>query len=153
MTPGIQYTQTIKTKKIKPMEAINYLTPGTFTSGKKNLVSSFGSMLSFLSGQSVPSTVVQLEEKNNEDEIDLLSQMGILSGTTLICISDLDDKILYVNDKFCEVSGYEQEELIGRQNNLFIRREMTFEDRKELQTTIEDGRVWQSEIKNRKKDG
>ncbi|MEM2126351.1 MAG: PAS domain S-box protein [Candidatus Methanosuratincola sp.] len=70
-------------------------------------------------------------------------------------ISETDTRgiITYANPKFCEVSGYSLEELVGKPHNIIRHPDMPKEAFKDLWDTIKAGKVWQGEVKNRRKDG
>lgn len=82
-----------------------------------------------------------------EQFVDALNESAIVSKT------DLTGKITYVNDKFCDLTNYTKDELIGNSHNI-IRHPKTpksfFEN---LWKTIENKKVFKSIIKNRTKDG
>ena len=84
---------------------------------------------------------------------DLNEFVEALDEGAIVSKSDLTGKITYVNDKFCEISGYEREELIGQQHNIIRHPDMKAEVFKELWATIKDGQIFKGTIKNRKKDG
>ncbi len=61
--------------------------------------------------------------------------------------------ITYVNDKFCEISGYERHELIGKPHNIIRHPNMDSSTFKELWDTIKSKKPWHGIITNMKKDG
>lgn len=61
--------------------------------------------------------------------------------------------ITYVNDKFCEISGYSREELIGKPHNIIRHPEMSREAFKNLWDTIKAKQSWSGVVTNMKKDG
>jgi PAS domain S-box-containing protein len=76
-----------------------------------------------------------------------------LDESAIVTITDHNGVITFVNDNFCLISQYAQEELIGHyhyvgnpeyQLNKFIRK---------IWKTIANGEVWKGDIKNRAKDG
>lgn len=61
--------------------------------------------------------------------------------------------ITYVNDKFCEVSGYKREELIGKPHNVVRHPTMPSSTFQELWNTIKNKKAWSGLITNLRKDG
>lgn len=61
--------------------------------------------------------------------------------------------ITYVNDKFCEISGYTREELIGKPHNIIRHPDMSREAFKELWDTIKAKKSWNGVVTNMRKDG
>ena len=78
----------------------------------------------------------------------IVDQSSILSKTNPRGI------ITYVNDKFCQISKYSKEELIGKNHNIVRHPDMPKEVFKEFWHTIKNKKsIWQGIIKNRAKDG
>ncbi|MDN5101714.1 EAL domain-containing protein [Aliarcobacter butzleri] len=72
--------------------------------------------------------------------------------SNIISISDLKGNITYVNDKFCEVSLYAYEEIIGKPHSI-VRGEEDNQIFQQLWETIKNKKVWYGVLKNRKKNG
>jgi len=93
---------------------------------------------------------VQILEKQQQE----LSQFkSILDDQTLVSETDLSGKILYVNNMFCEVSGYTKDELIGKNHNIIKHPDVSPKIFEKLWTTIDNGKVWIGKIKNKTKNG
>ncbi len=84
---------------------------------------------------------------------EMQNYMDILDHEALISRTDIKGKITFVNDGFCEVSGYTKEELINKSHNILRHPEVSKEFFKELWNTILAGNIWSSIYKNLAKDG
>ena len=84
---------------------------------------------------------------------DLDRLRATLDQHAIVSVADCMGRIVYVNDRFCAVSGYTREEVLG-QNHRILKsghHPQSFYD--EMWATIALGRTWQGELCNRRKDG
>ena len=76
-----------------------------------------------------------------------------LDEHAIVSITDVKGIITYANDKFCEISEYSREELIGQNHRIIKSDEHPRELFADMWKTIANGKTWRGEIKNNKKKG
>lgn len=92
------------------------------------------------------------ERKSTEENLRKLSQAVEQSPATVI-ITDTEGNIEYVNPKFCELTGYSCEEVLGQNPRILKSGDKSPEEYKDLWDTITSGREWRGEFHNKKKNG
>ena len=99
-------------------------------------------------------TKLYSHKKIEEKLLTLLNQYKDAVDESLI-VSKTNKKgiITYVNDKFCEISGYSKEELIGKPHNIIRHPDVAKEIFKDMWQTILNKKSWKGIIKNKKKNG
>ena len=89
-----------------------------------------------------------------KDLMQLLNAYKQIIDLNAICsVTDPDGKIIYVNDKFCEISQYSREELLGQDHRIVNSDYHPSSVFKDLWDTIKSGKVWRSDVRSKAKDG
>ncbi len=91
----------------------------------------------------------QIQEANHTLE----SLRLVMDHHDIVSIADVHGRITYVNDLFCQVSGYPREALMGKNHRIInsgTHPKVFFDD---MWLTISSGKIWQGEICNRSKNG
>ena len=84
---------------------------------------------------------------------DLESQKFALDQHAIVSVTDTRGRILYANDKFCALTGYGLDELIGVNHRIVASGMHPPEFYARMWATIAAGEVWHGEICNRSKSG
>ena len=89
------------------------------------------------------------------DDIQYLSKSyeNAIEESNIILRVDLDRNITYANEMFCEISGYELSELIGKPYSILKHPDVQEEDIEKLWSIIESGETWKGNLKNLSKNG
>jgi PAS domain S-box-containing protein len=92
------------------------------------------------------------ERKHTEEELLKLSR-AVEQSPTAVIITNPKGDIEYVNNKFCEVTGYSKEEAIGQNPRVLKSGHQDQDFYKKLWATILSGKEWKGEFRNKKKNG
>ncbi|MGK7946631.1 MAG: PAS domain S-box protein [Microcystaceae cyanobacterium] len=95
----------------------------------------------------------RVEEELQKYLRELYDMKYALDQASIVVITDQKGVITYVNDKFCDISQYSAQELMGTKHELVHSNYHPHEFWQNLWQTISEGNIWRGEIKNIAKDG
>ncbi|MBD1937425.1 PAS domain S-box protein [Microcoleus sp. FACHB-68] len=99
-------------------------------------------------------TATKIAEEEAKISLKQLSDIKFaLDESAIIARTDHRGIINYVNDKFCEISKFSKEELVGQDHRILNSGYHPKEFFRTLWATISSGQIWKGEIRNRAKDG
>ena len=76
-----------------------------------------------------------------------------LEAHAIVSVADPSGTIVAVNERFCEISGYSPQELIGQDHRIVNSGQHPRQFWVDMWNTISSGRPWRDEVCNRRKDG
>ena len=94
-----------------------------------------------------------LMTEKSEYENTIYQQKNALDEAAIVAITDRRGIIGYVNSKFIELSGYSEEELLGKTHAIINSHHHEPEFFVDMWKTIGRGKVWKGEVKNKTKTG
>lgn len=96
----------------------------------------------------------KLAEERLEGSLrEIIDLKSALNEHAIVAATDPQGRITEVNDKFCAISKYSREELIGQDHRIINSGTHSKDFFRNLWKTISQGKVWNGDIKNRAKDG
>ena len=84
---------------------------------------------------------------------ELERQQQAIDYHAIVSVADVSGKIVFVNEKFCQISGYSSDELIGKNHRIIKSGQHPPEFYAEMWHTISGGNIWHGEVCNRSKNG
>ncbi len=94
-----------------------------------------------------------MSEKLSENISFLNGYKTAIDTSSIVSKTDTKGVITYVNKMFCDVSGYTEEELLGRSHNIIRHQDNSVTLFKDMWETIEAKKIWKGTLKNKHKDG
>ncbi len=83
---------------------------------------------------------------------DMFIETEVPQNEVIISRTDLKGIVTYANETFAKISGYSQDELVGRPHNILRHPDMPKSVFKDLWDHLKEGKSWSGYIKNLRKD-
>jgi len=89
----------------------------------------------------------------NQQNKELKKYKDIIYNNNIVIRTNKNMKITFVNDLFCEITGFDKKELLGEELTILRHKDTDSEIYKKIYNSILNNRQWNGELKNLTKDG
>ncbi|MCK4441403.1 MAG: PAS domain S-box protein, partial [Sulfurovaceae bacterium] len=96
---------------------------------------------------------LSLKDQVDEQSTLLRQYKDTIDKTMIVSKTDITGHITYVNRAFCQLSGYSEDELLGKPHNIVRHPDEPFQIYKNMWNTISSKQTWHGELRNMAKDG
>ena len=102
------------------------------------------------------------QEISNHKETELMLRKALrnledqryaLNASSIVTVADAQGKIIYANDKICEISGYQERELLGKNHSILSSQSHPKSFWRDMYQCVASGKPWRAEVCNKTKDG
>ncbi len=95
-----------------------------------------------------------VQEREKQQNLRLLNEYKkAVDESSIVSKTTPKGVITYVNQQFCKISGYAEDELLGHAHNIIRHPDMPSDAFREMWETIKNKKIWKGVVKNLKKDG
>ncbi|MCG5501160.1 sensor domain-containing protein [Ectothiorhodospira lacustris] len=92
------------------------------------------------------------DRRRTESHLQRLA-FAVDQSPSIVVITDPDGAIQYVNHRFCDVTGFAPEEMLGANVQSLAQHPVEDTGQRHLMTTLQREQIWEGEFRNRKKSG
>ena len=124
-----------------------------FNSASSNLKKINLDKFSFTEFRTIAKKLNKTLKLRNKAEKRVRDLLEIVNKNVIISTTDAKGKITSANDSFCKISGYAEEELIGKSHNIVRHPDIPKETYKQMWKALLNGNIWEGELKNKNKNG
>jgi len=110
-------------------------------------------IVTILAARIISKRISEVEKKQKLYSVQLEQYKNILDETAVVSKTDTNGCISYVNDRFCKISGYSKDEVIGVKHNIVSHPQTPKEVFRAMWNAIGSGETWRGIVKNRSKSG
>ncbi len=135
--------------------AIMFLLPELLPANTSELTKTLvdAGLISLILAATIPPLILYLRKRNLRVLRRALRLQYTLDQHAIVSITDVTGRITYANDRFCQISGYARDELLGQNHRILksgVHPQEVYED---MWRTVANGSTWNGEVCNRNKAG